>query len=56
MEYDIHQKVSSVIALLFIALLSTLLGIVTVRESDRAVSGFSATMSAHDQTLRKEKN
>jgi hypothetical protein len=42
-----------VIAILFIALLSTLLGIVTVRESDRVVSGFSATMSAHDQALRK---
>ncbi len=51
MNFDIHQKVSSVLALLFIALLSTLLGIVTVYESDRAFEGFSVTMSAHDTAL-----
>ncbi|MFZ1720308.1 MAG: hypothetical protein WAU28_03050 [Candidatus Moraniibacteriota bacterium] len=51
MNFDIHQKVSSVLALLFIALLSTLLGIITIYESDQAVEGFSVTMSAHDQAL-----
>ncbi len=51
MNFDLHQKVSSVLALLFIALLSTLLGIMTVSESGRAVEDFSATMAAHDQAL-----
>lgn len=53
MNFDIHQKVSSVLALLFIALLSVLLGIVTVSESGHVVDGFSVTMTAHDRTLGK---
>lgn len=51
MHFDIHQRVSSVLAILFIALLSTLLGIVTVSESGRAVEDFSATMATHDQVI-----
>lgn len=53
MHFDIHQRVSSVLALLFIALLSTLVGIITIFESDRVVSGFSVTVSTHEKVLNK---
>ncbi len=51
MNFDIHQKVSSVLALLFVALLSTLLGIISVSESGKVVDGFTVTMGAHDREI-----
>lgn len=53
MNFDFHQDISSVLALIFIALLSTLLGIITVGRSDEVVSGFSDTVVTHAATLKK---
>jgi hypothetical protein len=53
MDFNFHQHVSSVLAILFITLLSTLLGIITVSRSDEVVSGFSETVVTHAATLKK---
>ncbi len=53
MTFNFHQNVSSVLAILFIALLSTLLGIITVDQSDVVVSEFSDTMATHTATLKQ---
>lgn len=53
MNFNFHQNISSVLAILFIALLSTLLGIITIGKSDDVVSGFSDTVATHAATLKK---
>ena len=53
MNFNFHQNISSVLAILVIALLSTLLGIITIGKSDDVVSGFSDTVATHAATLKK---
>ncbi len=53
MNFDFHQNISSVLAILFVALLSTLLSIITVTESDVMVSQFKETVATHQLQLKK---
>ena len=53
MHFDFHQNISSILAILFIALLSTLLGIITVNTSDDVVAGYSQAITDHQQTLKQ---
>lgn len=52
-DFDFHQKVSSVVAILFVFLLSTLFGILTVNKSDQVISGFSETVVTHEELLKQ---